>query len=97
MARGPVTKIAITGSQYRKKTRHRLDKMSRDLQVVVLESTPVLRYIQAILKSEVQSRIKPDRGKRALDLKKSRLARSHRNFSVRGSRPWNCKNTSLQE
>jgi hypothetical protein len=36
--------IAIAGSQYRRETRHRLDRMSRDLQVVALESTLPLRF-----------------------------------------------------
>src|SRR5215469_13012687 len=34
MAGAPATTIAIAGSQYRMKTRHRLDRMSRDSQVV---------------------------------------------------------------
>lgn len=37
-------------SQYRRKTRHRLDKMSRDLQVVGLDSTLFLRRIQGYSK-----------------------------------------------
>ena len=45
MAGAPVRTIAIAGSQYRVKTRHRLDRMSRDLQVVALDSTLLLRYI----------------------------------------------------
>ena len=44
MAGAPATTIAIAGSQYSKKTRHRLERMSRDLQVEALESTLVLRY-----------------------------------------------------
>src|SRR6516165_5822198 len=44
MAGAPATTIAIAGSQYSKKTRHRLERMSRDLQVEALDSTLVLRY-----------------------------------------------------
>ncbi len=44
MAGTPATTIAIAGSQYRRKTRHRLDRMSRDLQVVALDSTLLLRF-----------------------------------------------------
>ena len=44
MAGTPTTTIAIAGSQYRMKTRHRLDRMSRDLQVVALDSTLLLRF-----------------------------------------------------
>jgi hypothetical protein len=34
MASGPTATIAMAGSQYNMKTRHRLDRMSRDSQVV---------------------------------------------------------------
>src|SRR5215469_8740294 len=34
MASGPTATIAMAGSQYSRKTRHRLDRMSRDSQVV---------------------------------------------------------------
>ena len=44
MAGAPATTIAIAGSQYKMKTLHQLDKMSRDLQVVALDSTLPLRY-----------------------------------------------------
>src|SRR6516165_10827810 len=44
MAGAPATTIAIAGSQYSKKTRHRLERISRDLQVEALDSTLVLRY-----------------------------------------------------
>src|SRR6516165_10739046 len=44
MAGAPATTIAIAGSQYSKKTRHRLERMSRDLQVEALDSTLLLRY-----------------------------------------------------
>lgn len=44
------TTIAMAGSQYRKKTRRRLDKMSHDSQVVVLDSTVILRGIQVYSK-----------------------------------------------
>ena len=40
----PATTIAIAGSQYRRKARHRLERMSRDLQVVALDSTLLLRF-----------------------------------------------------
>ena len=40
----PATTIAIAGSQYSTKTLHRLDRMSRDLQVVALDSTLRLRF-----------------------------------------------------
>src|SRR5215475_664279 len=44
MAGAPTTTIAMAGSQYRMKTRNRLDRMSRDLQVVAFDSTLLLRY-----------------------------------------------------
>jgi len=34
IASGPTATIAMAGSQYNMKTRHRLDRMSRDSQVV---------------------------------------------------------------
>ena len=64
MARAPATTIAMTGSQYRKKTRRPLDNLSRDSQVVVLDSTLFLRCIQVYSKiwSTVQSQaqFRPD-------------------------------------
>lgn len=49
-AGAPAARIATAGSQYRKKTRHGLDKMLRDSQVVVLESTLFLGCIQGYSK-----------------------------------------------
>src|SRR5215469_11580195 len=46
MAGAPAATIAMAGSQYSRKTRHRLERMSRDSQVVALDSTPFLPYIQ---------------------------------------------------
>jgi hypothetical protein len=64
MAARPATTIAMAGSQYRNETLHRLDKMSRDSQVVVLDSTLFGRCIQVYSKiwSTVQSQaqFRPD-------------------------------------
>src|SRR5215472_15498299 len=46
MASGPTTTTAMAGSQYSRKTSHRLERMSRDSQVLALDSTLFLPYIQ---------------------------------------------------
>src|SRR5215467_15891815 len=63
MASGPTTTIAMAGSQYSRKTSHRLERMSRDSQVLALDSTLFLPYIQGYSRSGVQSRVKHNRGR----------------------------------
>jgi hypothetical protein len=45
-AGAPATTITMAGSQYSRKTRHRLERMSRDSQVLALDSTLFRPYIQ---------------------------------------------------
>src|SRR5215469_18882288 len=50
MAGAPATTITMAGSQYSRKTRQRLERMSRDSQVLALDSTLFLPYTQGYSK-----------------------------------------------